>query len=47
MGQRPPDLEGTHSLLVLNISFRTTTDELREQFRRFGNLAYVIPHQVE
>lgn len=41
MARRPPDLEGTHSLLVLNISFRTTPEDLRNEFKRFGTLAYV------
>lgn len=42
MGSRgPPDISGTYSLLVLNISFRTTPQELRAEFEKFGTLADV------
>lgn len=44
----PPDISETVSLLVLNLSFRTTPHDLRAQFQEFGELADVyIPRNRE
>lgn len=37
----PPDIRDTYSLLVLNISFRTTVDDLYELFDRYGKVVDV------
>lgn len=41
MGSGRPDISKLHSLLVLNISFRTTAAELRERFETYGELGDV------
>eukprot|EP00898_Chlorokybus_atmophyticus_P008242 jgi/Chlat1/8419/Chrsp80S07912 len=38
----PPDISGTHSLLVLNITFRTTPEDLMPMFERYGKVADVF-----
>jgi len=38
-GNGPPDLRGTYSLLVLNITFRTTPEDLFPYFDRYGKVA--------
>lgn len=37
----PPNVEGLFTLKVDNISFKTTADILREEFKRFGSLGDV------
>lgn len=37
-GQGPPDVSNTYSLLVLNITFRTTPEDLRPIFDRYGKV---------
>jgi arginine/serine-rich splicing factor 2 len=34
----PPDISGTYSLLVLNISFRTTPNDLTAMFDKYGEI---------
>ncbi|KAK3265500.1 alpha-beta plait domain-containing protein, partial [Cymbomonas tetramitiformis] len=36
--QGPPDVSNTYSLLVLNITFRTTPEDLRPIFDRYGKV---------
>ncbi|XP_010939646.1 uncharacterized protein [Elaeis guineensis] len=38
----PPDIKDTYSLLVLNISFRTTADDLFPLFDRYGKVVDVF-----
>ncbi|XP_026663903.1 serine/arginine-rich splicing factor SC35 [Phoenix dactylifera] len=38
----PPDIRDTYSLLVLNISFRTTADDLYPLFDRYGKVVDVF-----
>jgi len=38
----PPDIRDTFSLLVLNISFRTTADDLHPLFDRYGKVVDVF-----
>ncbi|KAG1366516.1 hypothetical protein COCNU_13G003060 [Cocos nucifera] len=38
----PPDIRDTYSLLVLNISFRTTADDLFPLFDRYGKVVDVF-----
>ncbi|GJN15894.1 hypothetical protein PR202_gb02839 [Eleusine coracana subsp. coracana] len=38
----PPDIRDTFSLLVLNISFRTTADDLYPLFERYGKVVDVF-----
>ncbi|GLT93816.1 hypothetical protein SLE2022_115900 [Rubroshorea leprosula] len=38
----PPDIKDTYSLLVLNIAFRTTADDLFPLFDRYGKVVDVF-----
>ncbi|CAM8983339.1 unnamed protein product [Rhodiola kirilowii] len=38
----PPDISDTYSLLVLNISFRTTDDDLYPRFDKYGKVVDVF-----
>ncbi|CAI5995960.1 unnamed protein product [Closterium sp. NIES-64] len=42
MRRPPPDIRDTYSLLVLNITFRTTSDELLPMFSRYGEVVDVF-----
>jgi arginine/serine-rich splicing factor 2 len=38
----PPDISDTYSLLVLNITFRTTADDLYPLFAKYGKVVDVF-----
>ncbi|CAN6486451.1 unnamed protein product [Victoria cruziana] len=38
----PPDIKDTYSLLVLNITFRTTADDLFPLFDRYGKVVDIF-----
>ncbi|CAM8946254.1 unnamed protein product [Rhodiola kirilowii] len=42
----PPDIRDTYSLLVLNISFRTTADDLYPLFDKYGKVVDVFIPEI-
>ncbi|CAI5961289.1 unnamed protein product [Closterium sp. NIES-65] len=42
MRRPPPDIRNTYSLLVLNITFRTTSQDLMPLFERYGTVSDIF-----